>query len=280
MLLNAGDHVLKHLKSLFFIHDQRILLGISPESDAFLQVIHGKQVILPEGVDRVEHHIAFQLSEIFLAKFTFLFRIELKGSGSNGVNSVYQVGPAGALANGNNLGSAVAITILPGFNAISQKVAESPATFTPTPHPFGIWFADAGTLFVADEGDGVRPGGAGKVTLFAGLGQYKLVNGTWTRVATFQAGLLDQPAYTAGLPWNIKADGLRNIAGKANGDGSFTIYATTSTVSDDTAHDAGADPNQLVAITIGASSTPANTSFKVLQTAKSGERFGGVALVP
>jgi len=51
-------------------------------------------------------------------------------------------------------------------------------------------------------------------------------------------------------------------------------------VSDDTAHDAGADPNQLVAITIGVSSTPANTSFKVLQTAQSGERFGGVALVP
>jgi len=203
-----------------------------------------------------------------------------KGSGSNGVNSVYQVGPAGALANGNNLGTNVAITILAGFNAISQKVAESPATFTPTPHPFGLWFADTATLFVADEGDGVRPGGAGKVTLFAGLGQYKLVNGTWTRVATFQGGLLDQPAYTAGLPWNIRADGLRNIAGMANGDGSFTIHATTSTVSDDTAHDAGADPNQLVAITIGASSTPANTSFRVLQTAQSGERFGGVALVP
>jgi hypothetical protein len=203
-----------------------------------------------------------------------------KGSGSNGVNSVYQVGLAGALANNNNLGSNVAITILPGFNAISQKVAEAPATFTPTPHPFGIWFADAGTLFVADEGDGVRIGGTGKVTLFAGLGQYRLAGGTWTRVATFQAGLLDQPAYSAGLPWNIKADGLRNIAGKANGDGSFTIYATTATVSDETAHDSGADPNQLVAITIGAGSTPANTSFKVLQTAQSGERFGGVALVP
>jgi hypothetical protein len=203
-----------------------------------------------------------------------------KGSGSNGVNTVYQVGPAGALANGGTLGTNVAITILPGFNAISEKVAEATATFTPTPHPFGLWFGNAGTLFVADEGDGVRIDGAGKVTTFAGLAEYKLVSGTWTLVATFQAGLLDQPAYKAGLPWNVKADGLRNLAGRANGDGSFTIYATTSTVSDETTHDSGADPNQLVRITVAANSTPANTSFTVLQSAAMGERLGGVAIVP
>jgi hypothetical protein len=203
-----------------------------------------------------------------------------KGSGSNGVNSVYRVGPAGALANGGQLGSSVAITIVPGFNAISQKVAETPATATPTPHPFGIWFGDANTLFVADEGDGIRIGGAGKVTTFAGLSAYKLVGGTWSKVATFQAGLLDQAPYTAGLPWNIKTDGLRNLAGRANGDGSFTLYATTSTVSDESSHDAGADPNQLVTITIAPGSTPANTSFTVLQTAAAGERLGGVAVVP
>jgi len=203
-----------------------------------------------------------------------------KGSGSNGVNSVYQVGGAGALAIGGNLGGNVAISILPGFNAISEKVAETPATLTPTPHPFGIWFGDANTLFVADEGDGVRLGGAGKVATFAGLGEYKLVGGTWTRVATFQAGLLDQATYTAGLPWNIRTDGLRNLSGRANGDGSFTLYATTSTVSDESAHDAGADPNQLVTITVGANSTPANTAFTVLQTAQAGERLGGVVVVP
>ena len=203
-----------------------------------------------------------------------------KGSGSNGVNSVYQVGRAGALANGGSLGGTDAITILPGFNAISQKVAEASATFTATPHPFGIWFGDAGTLFVADEGDGVRLGSPSKVTTFAGLSRYKLVGGTWTLVATFQAGLLDQPTYKAGLPWNIRADGLRNLAGKANGDGSFTLYATTATTSDDAAHDTGADPNQLVKITIGPASTPANTSFTVLQTAQSGERLGCVVVVP
>jgi hypothetical protein len=202
-----------------------------------------------------------------------------KGSGSNGVNSVYQVGATGALANGGNLGSA-AITILPGFNTLSEKVAEAAATLAATPHPFGIWFADANTLFVADEGDGVKLGGIGKVTTFAGLAEYKLVGGTWNRVALFQSGLLDQATYKAGMPWNIKPDGLRNIAGKVNVDGSIAIFATTSTVSDDWTHDSGADPNQLVSITIGVNSTPTNTSFTVLQTAAAGERFGGVAIAP
>jgi hypothetical protein len=203
-----------------------------------------------------------------------------KGSGSNGVNSVYQVGRAGALANGGNLDSSVTITVLPGFNAISEKVAEASATLTPTPHPFGIWFGDVNTLFVADEGDGVRLGGGGKVTTFAGLGEYKLAGGTWTKVATFQAGLLDQATYKAGLPWNIKTDGLRAVTGTVNSDGSFTIYAITSTVSDESIHDAGADPNQLVMISIGPNSTATNTSFKVLQTAQAGERLGGVVVVP
>ena len=203
-----------------------------------------------------------------------------KGSGSNGVNSVYQVGPAGALSNGGTIPGDSVISILPGFNALSEKVAEAKATLTATPHPFGIWFADANTLFVADEGDGVRVGVSGKVTTFAGLAEYKLVGGNWTKVATFQSGLLDQSLYSAGMPWNIKTDGLRNISGKVNADGSVTIYATTATVSDELTHDLGADPNQLVSITINANSTPANTSFKVLRTAASGERFGGVTMVP
>ena len=202
-----------------------------------------------------------------------------KGSGSNGVNTVYQVGAAGAFANGANLSNAP-IAILPGFNALSEKVAETKATLTATPHPFGLWFANATTLFVADEGDGVRIGVAGKVTTYAGLAEYKLVNGVWNLVATFQKGLLDQATYTAGLSWNIQTDGLRNLTGKVNADGSFTLYATTSSVSDETTHDLGADPNELVSITVAAASTPATTSFKVLQTASYGARLGGVTLVP
>jgi hypothetical protein len=121
---------------------------------------------------------------------------------------------------------------------------------------------------------------AGKTTGFAGLIEYKLVGGTWNKVATFQSGLLDQAVYTAGMPWNVKTDGLRNISGKTNADGSFTIFGVTSTVSDEATHDLGADPNQLVSITVGANSTATNTAFSVLETAAAGERLGGVAYKP
>ena len=201
-----------------------------------------------------------------------------KGSGSNGVNTVYQVGATGALANGAL--SNAAVNVLPGFNTLSEKVAEAAATLTATPHPFGIWFANATTLFVADEGDGAAIGAAGKVTTFAGLQEYQLVSGVWTKVATFQHGLIDQPTYTQGLPWNVKSDGLRNLTGRVNADGSYTLWATTSTISNDTSHDLGADPNQVVSITITSASTPANTGFTVVQNAAAGERLGGVALVP
>lgn len=202
-----------------------------------------------------------------------------KGSGSNGVNTVYQVGATGALNNGGTLSNA-AITILPGFNALSEKVAEAPATLTATPHPFGLYFGDANTLFVADEGDGVRLGVAGKVTTFAGLQEWKLNGGVWNLAQTFQQGVVGQTTTPDGLTWQVEQDGLRNIAGKQNADGTFTIYATTSTVSNETTHDLGADPNEVVSITIGADSTAANTSFTVLETATAGERFGGVAIAP
>ena len=83
-----------------------------------------------------------------------------------------------------------------------------------------------------------------------------------------------------GLPWQVEEDGLRNITGEQNADGSFTIFGTTSTVSDELTHDLGADPNKIVSITIGANSTSANTMFSVVESAAAGERFGGVAIAP
>jgi hypothetical protein len=203
-----------------------------------------------------------------------------KGSGSNGVDTVYQVGAAGALANGGSIGSNAAITVLPGFNTLSEKVAESTSHPVATPHPFGMWFGDTSTLFVADEGDGVRLGVAGKVTTFAGLQEWKLSNGVWSLAQTFQSGLIGQVSTPFGLTWQVEEDGLRNLTGMRNADGSFTLYATTSTVSDELTHDLGADPNEIVSITIGAGSTAANTAFSVFETAAAGERFGGVAIAP
>jgi hypothetical protein len=68
--------------------------------------------------------------------------------GSNGIDTVYQVGNAGALP---TLATAAAapITVLPGFPTVSAKTAGATNDY-----PFGIWFANATTLYVADEGDG------------------------------------------------------------------------------------------------------------------------------
>ncbi len=191
-----------------------------------------------------------------------------KGSGSNGVNTVYQVGTAGQLPTAATAASTL-ITPLAGF----------PTSGTAT-HPFGLWFANSTTLFVADEGDGQAPGTAGKDTSNAGLDEYTFVGGKWNETAVFQKGLLDQAAYSDGLPWMVSTDGLRNLTGEVNADGSFTLFATTSTVSNESTHDQGADPNELVSITIGLDSTAANTSFDVLETAAYGQRLGGVALAP
>jgi hypothetical protein len=79
-----------------------------------------------------------------------------KGSGGNGINTVYQVGSAGTLPTGTAADLAnVPITILPEF---PNTTASTSTTF-----PFGIWFANETTLYVCDEGDGtiVSPAVAG-----------------------------------------------------------------------------------------------------------------------
>jgi hypothetical protein len=85
-----------------------------------------------------------------------------------------------------------------------------------------------------------------------------------------------------GLAWAPAADGLRNIAGKVNRDGTVTIYGITSTVSGAT--DQGADPNQLVVIRDNLSFTSetdaAGEAFKTLRTAESGTVLRGVSFAP
>ena len=68
-----------------------------------------------------------------------------KGSGGNGVNTVYQVGTAGTLPTPATAGG-TPITILPGFPTSGKSAGAS--------DPFGLFFANANTLYVADEGDG------------------------------------------------------------------------------------------------------------------------------
>jgi uncharacterized protein (TIGR03437 family) len=199
-----------------------------------------------------------------------------KGSGSNGIDTVYQVGTAGTLPTLATAASAP-ITVLPGFNTASAKEA------TTGPNPFGIWFANATTVYIADEGDGVVTDAP--TSKLAGLEKWSLVSGTWQMDYVLQNGLnLGQPYSIANYPTaiNPSTDGLRNITGKVNGDGTVTIWAVTSTVSAN--GDQGADPNMLVSITDVLANTSAassaNEKFAILRTANAGEVYRGISFAP
>src|SRR5579871_5081739 len=101
-----------------------------------------------------------------------------KGSGGNGIDTVYSVTPLPTVANAAN----ATVTILPGFPTVLAK------NIGPTDnYPFGIWFANANTLYVADEGDGVVADAAGSPS--AGLQKWVLAQGSWSRVYVLQNGL-------------------------------------------------------------------------------------------
>ncbi len=209
-----------------------------------------------------------------------------KGSGGNGINSVFQEGTAGTLPTGTAAELAtVPLTILPGFPNTEAS--------TSTNFPFGMFFANANTLYVCDEGDGtfVTPPVNGNVAdaqsqATAGLQKWVLENGVWTMVYVLQNGLNIGVQYTVDhYPASIDpaTGGCRNIAGRVNHDGTVTIWAITSTVSAN--GDNGADPNKLVKVTDVISATTLPTggwlgTFQTLRSARAGEVFRGVAFAP
>ena len=200
-----------------------------------------------------------------------------KGSGSNGINTVYQVGNAGSLPTLANAAN-TPITILPGFPTNLAKGTASTLNY-----PFGLFFANANTLYVADEGDGVAADAATSTT--AGLEKWSLLNGIWQEDYVLQNGLNLGQKYTVdGLPaiYDPATDGLRNLTGKVNDDGTVSLYAVTSTIS--AATDQGADPNEVVAITDILSYTTAaqaaSEQFSVIVAPTSGQVLRGVSLVP
>ena len=210
-----------------------------------------------------------------------------KGSGGNGINSVFQEGTAGTLPTGTPAElAAVPLTILPGFPNTEAS--------TNTNFPFGMFFANANTLYVCDEGDGtfVPPAASGdnvadaQSQATAGLQKWVLQNGAWNMVYVLQKGLnigvqYGVDHYPASI--NPATGGCRNIAGRVNHDGTVTIWAVTSTVSAN--GDNGADPNKLVKVTDVVSATTAPTSgwlgtFQTVRSARAGEVFRGVAFAP
>jgi hypothetical protein len=238
-----------------------------------------------------------------------------KGSGSNGVNTVYFVDPTLTVCNDNNgVGVPPAGATLPtaplaydptllqtkGLDPNNMCVLSGFPTKlkSKTSFPFGIWFADANTLYVADEGDGDTTFANGVYTKaqsnpLSGLQKwiFDSTSGQWNLAYVMQSGLQLGVPYTVanyptgnnpatGLPWAPGTDGLRNLTGIVNGDGTVTIYAITSTVSGN--GDTGADPNMLVTITdqVNATSLPPGESFATFQAANSGEVLRGVSFTP
>jgi hypothetical protein len=246
-----------------------------------------------------------------------------KGSGSNGVNTVYFIDTSGS-ANGKPAAcptgsgvpspSATLPTTPIAFNAANlqtQGVAPynicvlsgfptslAKAT-TPVPmFPFGVFFANAKTLYVTDEGNGDTTFSGNSFTkaaaqTTAGLQKWVLntTTNTWSLAYTLQAGLNLGVPYTVknyptginaatNLPWAPATDGLRNLTGRVNRDGTVSIWAITSTVSG--GGDQGADPNRLVTITdkVAATTLPANETFSTVRTAKSGEVLRGISFTP
>jgi hypothetical protein len=216
-----------------------------------------------------------------------------KGSGGNGINTVYQVGSAGVLPTGTATDLAtVPITILPGFPNTTAS--------TGTNFPFGIWFANETTLYVCDEGDGalVTPAVNGNVAdaqsqATAGVQKWSLVNGTWTMLYVLQDGLnIGVPYGVENYPTSLNpaTGGCRNMTGRHNHDGTVTLFAITSTISAN--GDQGADPNKLVKVSdlLSATTLPIGDGdndrddrighFVTIRSAKAGEVFRGVALAP
>jgi hypothetical protein len=240
-----------------------------------------------------------------------------KGSGSNGVNTVYFVDttgtacpkgvgvPAvgaplpvsplatGSLANLQTTGLPSNMCILSGFPTVLAKSTSS------VNFPFGLFFADANTLYVADEGDGF----SSDTTLFthaaaqatAGLEKwiFDATTQTWNLAYTLQNGLELGVPYTVdhyptgnnsatSLPWSPATDGLRNLTGSVDRFGKVTLYAITSTVSG--GGDQGADPNRLVAITDTIQNTTAasaaNEKFTIVRKADFAEVLRGVSFAP
>jgi len=231
-----------------------------------------------------------------------------KGSGGNGVNTVYFIDTTGsACPKGVGLPSSTAtlptspiaydlatlqttglpsnMCVLSGFPATPNSKAKTVA------YPFGLWFANATTLYVADEGDGVLADAAGQTT--AGLQKwiFNSSSESWNLAYTISAGLglgvpYTVPGYPTGdnpatqLPWAPETDGLRNITGVVRGNHTATIYGITSTVSGN--GDQGADPNRLVTITdnLDAVALPSRESFKTVRAAGFGEVLRGVSWTP
>lgn len=151
-------------------------------------------------------------------------------------DQLYTTSASGALQGVSTVGTGLpttsgqTTTLLSGFPTSSG------------PSPYGFVFADANTLYVADDRSAVGTGGIQKWTQSSG---------TWTLAYTLSQG--PEPAGTRGLTGALI-------------DGQFTLFATT----------AESSGNRLVSVV----DTGPGATFTTLATAASGTVFRGVAFAP
>jgi hypothetical protein len=264
-----------------------------------------------------------------------------KGSGSNGVDTVYFADPNGSATAAEGVGLPSNSETLPSAsswtaptystsNAALGLTAKNPglaptnayilkgfptaiaknATDT-SDYPFGLWFANPTTLYVADEGAGdngydatTNTYTAAAASTTAGLQKWSFnaTTGAWHLDYVLQTGLdLGTPYNVApdakgdqyptglnntdsgtGLPWAPATDGLRGLTGRVNRNGTVSLWADTSTVSG--SGDQGADPNKLVEITDNLGATTASQvpieRFHTVMQATYGQVVRGVAFTP
>jgi hypothetical protein len=237
-----------------------------------------------------------------------------KGSGGNGVNTVYFVDTTGkACPSGVGLPAPGAKLPSSAIEPLAEALANEelkpnnmcilkgfPTELkSTTSFPFGLWFANADTVYVASEGNGENTYSPTtneytEAAADANAGLQKWVfdpaAGEWKHVYTLNAGLDLGKPYTVpgypsgdnpatGLPWSPATDGLRNLTGHVYGN-IATIYAVTSTVSG--GGDQGADPDKLVAIAdpLSAQAPALWQRFLTLRTAGFGEVLRGVSFTP
>lgn len=241
-----------------------------------------------------------------------------KGSGSNGIDTVYFVDTTGTACPqgvGLPVPGAPAPTSADAYDAATGRPADNMCVLAGFPTALAksiktpdvgvssntsalgaMWFANSTTLYVGDSGNGSDTFANGGYTdaaaqNLAGIQKWSLVNGIWTYDYTLNAGLGLGVPYTVaglptgtnaitGLPWTPATDGIRNFTGKVNANGTVTLYGVTTTIGG--VSDYGADPNKLVTVTDKASATalPADEQFATLRTAGAGDVFRGVAFAP
>jgi hypothetical protein len=200
-----------------------------------------------------------------------------KGSGGNGDDGIFQV--ENGTGDGLPTGTGNTIVEILGDQATDPAGNSSPLT------PFGFFFANPTTLYVADEGNPNTDANGNLIPdPLAGLQKWSQVNGVWQLDYVIQKGLnLLQGVNIPGYPVPTYTYGLRNLTGAVNWDGTVTIYAITAQYSSISGGEP--DPTNLVVVRDRISDSTLSASpfldhFLTLENSGVGEVFRGVAFAP